>query len=296
MSPNSKSPNCFGRRVLCVGLRSPNLFGCLPVFGLRLGEDKPNKFDAGREVGLGIGEKVAGAKVDWKGRLESNILEFGLELAIGLGENVLGLNVDWNGLLEGDAVGLGRGLGENVLVAKVDGKGRREGLAVGLGLGLLGAKVLGAKEVSNAGVVGLLVGPGLLDEFSRGLVGLGVCTDVANGLLEGVGLGLVGCLPGLADWNGRLSMGSPLLPLVPLPPKLFIELPNGGPPLPPEPPNAFPRLGGGLENPIAFPPLKAPITFPRLPPAVPSQLGTSHGQLQIKFASSNAKPNGHLNS
>lgn len=48
------------------------------------------------------------------------------------------------------------------------------GLAVGLGRGLLGAKVLGTKEVSKGGVVGRLTGnDGLLDGLGRGLVGLG---------------------------------------------------------------------------------------------------------------------------
>jgi len=164
---------------------------------------------------------------------------------------------------------------------------------VGLGRGLLGAKV------SNAGViVGRLLGWGLLDGLGRGLVGLGVVGfgwGVGNGLLVGLGLGLMGCLPGLADWNGRLSMGSALALPTPLSPKLF----NAGRPLPPLPPNAFPCLGGGLEKPfnrLAFPPLKAPIAFPSLPPSVPPQLGTSHGQLQIRFTSSKANPKGHLNS
>ena len=183
-----------------------------------------------------------------------------------------------------------------MLGAKVDGKGRLEGFAVGLGRGLLGAKVLGAKEVSNAGVVGRRIEAGLLDGLGRILGVLGVCGDAGKGLLEGFGLGLMGCLPGFGDWNGRLSIGSPLAPATPLPPKLFRELPNAGRPLPLEPPNAFPRLGGGLENLLAFPPRKAPIAFPSLPPVVPSQLGTSHGQLQIRFSSSKAKPKGHLNS
>ena len=78
------------------------------------------------------------------------------------------------------------------------------------------------------------------------------------------------------------------------------ELAKIGCPLPPFPPKAFPPLTGGLENPLenllAFPPLRAPIAFPSLPPVVPSQLGTSHGQLQIKLTSSKASPNGHLNS
>lgn len=114
-----------------------------------------------------------------------------------------------------------------------------------------------------------------------------------------MGLGLTGCLPGFADWNGRLSIGSRLPPPTTLSPKPFKEFPKAGLPLPPEPPNAFPCLGGGLENPfnlLAFPPLPAPNAFPSLTPGVPSQLGTSHGQLQIKFTSSKANPNGHLNS
>ena len=117
----------------------------------------------------------------------------------------------------------------------------------------------------------------------------------------------MGCLAGLADWKDPPPIGKPLAPPTgkPLaPPKLpfpkpFRELPKPGRFLPPELPNALPCLGGGLENPLnllAFPPLKAPMAFPSLPPVVPWQPGTSHGQLQIKLASSNAKPKGHLNS
>jgi hypothetical protein len=127
-SPNSKPPNCFGRRVLCVGVRFPNLFGCLPVFGLRLGENEPNIFDAGLEVGIGFGAKVAGAKLDWKGLLEG--------AAVGRGWG-LGAKVDWKGLLEPNKLDagleVGIGLGEKVAGAKVDGKGLLLGASVGLG-------------------------------------------------------------------------------------------------------------------------------------------------------------------
>lgn len=84
-SPNSKPPNCFGRRVLCVGVLSPNLFGCLPVFGLRLGEGEPNRPDDGLEVGNGLCENVTGANVDWN---------TGREVGTGLGEKVAGAKVD----------------------------------------------------------------------------------------------------------------------------------------------------------------------------------------------------------
>ena len=76
----------------------------------------------------------------------------------------------------------------------------------------------------------------------------------------------------------------------------FKEFPNAGRPRPPEPPNALPCLGGGLENPLSrLPPRPAPNVLPTLPP-VPPHAGTSHGQLQIKLTSSKANPNGHLNS
>lgn len=161
--------------------------------------------------------------------------------------------------------------------------------------------MLGKKDVSNAGVVGRLVGIGLLDGLGWGLVGLGLrlCGDVGKGLLDGRGLGLIGCLAGVADWNDPPPIGRPLEPPKLPPPKPSRELPKAGRPLPPELPNALPCLGGGLENPLNlldFPPLMAPIAFPSLPPVVPSQPGTSHGQLQIKLTSSKAKPKGHLNS
>lgn len=144
------------------------------MFGLLLGEEVPNMFKFGREVGTGLGEKVVGAKVDWKGGLEPNPLDPGREVGLGLCEKVAGANEDWNGLLDGAAVGLCCGREANVLEANVDWKGLLVGLAVGLGRGLLGAKVLGLKEVSKGGVVGRLLGSGLLDGLGRGLVGLGV--------------------------------------------------------------------------------------------------------------------------
>ena len=236
------------------------------------GTPESNPLDAGLDVGIGRCENDVGANVFWKGLLlgpavaGANVLWNGLLEGPAVGPAVAGANVFWNGLLEGPAVGPGVGLGANV-----EGKGLLDGLAVGLGRGVLGAKVLLGNEVSNGGVVGLELSAGLLDGPGRGLFGLG----------------LIGCLPGFGDWKGLLSIGKPL-PL-PIP---FKEFPNAGRPLPPDPPNALPCLTGGLENPLPLPP---PNIFPTLPP-VPPQAGTSHGQLQIKFTSSNANPNGHLNS
>ena len=236
------------------------------------GTPESNPLDAGLEVGIGRCENDVGANVFWNGLLlgpavaGANVLWNGLLVGPAVGPAVAGANVLWNGLLEGPAVGPGVGLGANV-----EGKGLLDGLAVGLGRGVLGAKVLLGNEVSNGGVVGLELSAGLLDGPGRGLFGLG----------------LIGCLPGFGDWKGLLSIGKPL-PL----PITFKEFPNAGRPLPPDPPNALPCLPGGLENPLPLPP---PNTFPTLPP-VPPHAGTSHGQLQIKFTSSKAKPNGHLNS
>ena len=70
--------------MFCIGVLSPNLFGCLPVFGLRLGEGEPNILEDGLEVGIGLCENVAGANVDWNGVL----------VGTGLGEKVAGANVD----------------------------------------------------------------------------------------------------------------------------------------------------------------------------------------------------------
>lgn len=252
--------------MVCVGVRSPNLFGCRPELGLRLGE------------------KLAGAKVDWNGTPEPKPFDAGVEVGIGLGENEVGANVFWKGLLEGPAVGPGVGLG-----AKVEGNGLRVGPGVGLGRGVLGAKVLLGNDVANGGVVGPLFRAGRLDGPGRGLFDLGVSGDERKGLLVGLGRGLIGCLPGFGDWKGRLSIGNPLA--LPMP---FKEFPNAGRPLPPEPPNALPCLTGGLENPLSLL-CCAPNAFPSLPP-VPPQAGTSQGQLQIRFTSSKANPNGHLNS
>ena len=231
--------------------------------------------DAGLEVGIGRCENDVGANVFWNGLLlgpavaGANVLWNGLLVGPTVGPAVAGANVLWNGLLEGPAVGPGVGRGANV-----EGKGLLDGLAVGLGRGVLGAKVLLGNDVSNGGVVG--------PEFTNGLL-----DGPGRGLLDGFGLGLTGCLPGFGDWKGLLSIGKPL-PL-PIP---FKEFPNAGRPLPPDPPNALPCLTGSLENPLPLPP---PNIFPDLPP-VPPHAGTSHGQLQIKFTSSKAKPNGHLNS
>ena len=244
--------------------------------------------DAGLEVGIGRCENDVGANVFWNGLLlgpavaGANVFWNGLLEGLAVGPAVAGANVLWNGLLEGPAVGPGVGLGANV-----EGKGLLDGLAVGLGRGVLGAKVLLGNEVSNGGVVGLELITGLLDGPGRGLLDLGVSGDERNGPLVGFGLCLTGCLPGFGDWKGLLSIGKPLPPPIP-----FKEFPNAGRPLPPDPPNALPCLPGSLENPLPLPP---PNIFPALPP-VPPHAGTSHGQLQIKFTSSKAKPNGHLNS
>ena len=115
--------------------------------------------------------------------------------------------------------------------------------------------------------------------------GDGLKVDVTTGLLAGAG---TRCLAGLDDLKGPPPIGN-LGAVAWVGLGLTIELTGLAMPVP-----LAPAPLGWCLSAKRRPPLPAPPGL--LDPGVPSQPGTSHGQSQINFSSSKAKPNGHLNS